>query len=153
IPYALNYIRRFGFDPSLLPHSLSLALGSGAVTPMQIITGYAVFANGGFRVQPYFIEKIVKQDGKVIFQANPAVACAACITSPHPPVAEIPNNMAPEVLSPQNAYLMTQVLRGVIQNGTGRAARVLNRSDIAGKTGTTNRQVDAWFSGFNSHLL
>lgn len=133
IPYAIDYVQRFGFDPNKLPHSLSLALGANVLTPMQLATGYAVFANGGYHVTPYFIEKIEDENGKVLYQA-----------SPQSPVA---------VLTPQNAYLVTQAMHSVIESGTAKAAKILNRTDLAGKTGTTNDQVDAWFSGFNSNLL
>lgn len=151
IDYALEYMKRFGFDPEALPHTLSLALGSATVTPLEIATAYAVFANGGYRVSPYFIQKIVNENGKTIYQANPPMACEACITLGHPANAAM--NLAPMVLSPQTAYLMNDALQSVIQSGTGRAAKVLGRSDLAGKTGTTNDQVDAWFTGFNSQLL
>lgn len=135
IPYVLHYVSRFGFDPNTLPNTPSLALGSGVVTPLQIIRGYSVFANGGYLVTPYFIEKITSLHGKILFQAN----------LPPPP----------RTISPQNAYLMTQALRSVIQNktGTGAAASTLNRTDLAGKTGTSNKQVDGWFTGFNSNLV
>lgn len=133
IPYTLDYLQRFGLDPSSMPHSLSMALGSGVLTPMQLATGYATFANGGYRITPYFIEKIVGHDHKILYQAS--------------------EQKPAEVITPQNAYLMTQAMREVIQSGTGVAAKVLNRSDLAGKTGTTNNKVDAWFSGFNSNLL
>ncbi len=132
IPYAVNYIQRFGFDAQQLPHALSLALGSNVVTPMQIAMGYAIFANGGYRVAPYFIGKIT-QDHQVLYQA--------AVTNP------------PAVITPQNAYLVTQGLKSVITDGTAKAAKKLNRPDLAGKTGTTNNQVDAWFSGYNSNLL
>lgn len=151
VPYALNYIRRFGFDPTRLPHSLSLALGSGTVTPVQIALGYSVFANGGYRIVPYFIQKI-EENNKIVFQADPTYACEICITQAHPPEDKIPTSMAPQVLTPQNAYLITKALQGVIQTGTGRGARILKRTDIAGKTGTTNDKVDAWFSGFNNNI-
>jgi len=152
ISYALNYIKRFGFDSNTLPNTLSLALGSGTVTPMQIANGYAVFANGGYRVNPYFIQRIDDQTGKMLFQAEPIKACLSCITNPTPSPTEIPQPPASRVITPQNAYLITETLRGVIQSGTGRGALVLHRSDLAGKTGTTNNQVDAWFSGFNSNI-
>lgn len=133
IPYALDYVKHFGFDPNQLPHTLSLALGSGTVTPMQMATGYAVFANGGFRVKPFFIDHIENQSGKTIYQAAPP---------------------APQrVISAQNAYLMNDALQSVIQHGTGRAALKLKRQDLAGKTGTTNKQVDGWFTGFNGQVL
>lgn len=150
VPYALNYLRRFGFNVDKLPRTLSLALGAGTVTPVQIAAGYAVFANGGYQVMPYFIGEIMGQGAQMIFQANPAKACENCITQSDAQTNSTP--MAPQALTPQNAYLMTQALRGVIQTGTGRAAKVLHRTDLAGKTGTTNKQVDAWFSGFNSHI-
>lgn len=153
IPYALQYVNRFGFDPNTLPHTLSLALGSGTVTPMQIAAGYAVFANGGYRVLPYFIQEIKDQHNKVLYKANPPRACEVCIIHPDVPSDKLPKPMATRVITPQNAYLITQVMQDVIRHGTGRGARVLHRSDIAGKTGTTNKQVDAWFSGFNSRIV
>jgi penicillin-binding protein 1A len=150
--YALDYISRFGFNPSQLPHGLSLALGSGTVTPLQIVSGYAVFANGGYRITPYFIDNITNQDNQMIYQAQPPLACEDCTaqTSNKTPTA-LPT--APRAISPQNAYLMTSVLKDVIRSGTGRRALALQRSDLAGKTGTSNNFVDAWFSGFNSDLV
>ena len=153
VDYALNYIKRFDFDPEKLPHSLSLALGSGTITPLQNITGFAVFANGGYRVSPYFIDHITDQSEKVIYQATPVKACESCIVATEMDSKVLPENVAPQVLSPQNAYLMTTALQGVIKSGTGRSARVLHRNDLAGKTGSTNNLVDAWFTGFNSKLL
>lgn len=140
ISYTLNYIKRFGFKPSQLPNSLSLALGSGAITPMQLSTGYAVFANGGFSVEPFFIDTIL-EDNALFYQAKPREVCDTC------------ENKAPRVLSQDNVFLMTNVLQDVIKNGTGRAARILNRSDIAGKTGTTNKRNDAWFVGFTPNIV
>ena len=134
IPYTLDYVTHFGFDPKQLPDSLSLALGSGVETPMQMITGYAVFANGGYSIKPFFIEKIVNENHHVVYQA------------------EMPALSQP-VIQPQLVYLMTQAMRDVIKSGTAKAVNALGRHDLAGKTGTTNRQVDAWFSGFNSNLL
>jgi penicillin-binding protein 1A len=153
IKYALNYMRNFGFDPESLPRSFTLALGTASVSPLQIATGYTVFANGGYRVTPYFLQKIVDENGKVIYEAKARQACPACITDPNLPKDERPSNPAPQVLTPQNAFLVTQAMRDVIQSGTARAVKALNRSDLAGKTGTTNDQVDGWFSGFNSQLV
>lgn len=133
VDYALDYIKRFGFDPNTLPHTLSLALGSGVITPMQMATGYSVFANGGHHVTPFFITRIMDQRGKTLYQQQPS------------------ND--PQVLTPQNAYLMNNVLQGVIQAGTGRGALVLKRADLAGKTGTSNDFADAWFTGFNGAIL
>jgi penicillin-binding protein 1A len=152
IPFALDYIKRFGFGVADLPRTLSLALGAGLVTPLQTASGYAVFANGGYRVQPYFIAKIADSNGKILFQANPPTACEACIAQTQGAIT-LPDTMAERVINPQEAYLMTKALQGVIQHGTGHAARVLKRHDLAGKTGTTNDKVDAWFSGFNSDVV
>jgi len=153
VQYALHYLQRFGFDPNVMPHGLTLALGTGSATPLQIAVGYSVFANGGYLVTPYFIQKILDQHENVLYQADPAYACNACLVSESPNPKDIPVHAAPKVISPQNAYLITQALKDVIQEGTGKRARILNRTDLAGKTGTTNDQVDAWFSGFNSHLV
>lgn len=152
IPYALSFIKKFGLDTDKLPHTLSLALGSGVVTPLKIAAGYAVIANGGYQVKPYFIQRIEGQKGQIIYQANPLVAPKVA-NQKDELVVDKKINLAPQVLSSQTAFLMTQALHGVIQHGTGRAARVLHRNDLAGKTGTTNNQVDAWFSGFNSDVL
>lgn len=153
--YAADYAERFGFTAAQLPKDLTLALGSATVTPMQMAKAYAVLANGGYRIEPYFIHAIYDAAGEEIFAANPAIACPQC-----PPViesintlAEEPINLAPQVLTPQNVWLMTSMMRDVIQRGTGRKARVLGRTDLAGKTGTTNDQKDAWFSGFNHALV
>ncbi len=165
ISYAIDYVSRFGFDKARLPRDLSLALGSGAVTPLEIATGYAVFANNGFQVEPWFIERIEDADGEALYQAAPATVCRHCKMSEAeraeraafvgPPRREeqVPINIAPRVVSAQNVYLMRSMMRDVIQRGTARRARVLHRSDLAGKTGTTNDQHDAWFSGFSSDLV
>ncbi len=152
IPYALQYVSHFGFNPSKLPKTLSLALGSLTATPLQIATGYAVFANGGYKVDPYIIAHINNAKGEVSYRAQPKIACQQCTTSQAQdglPEAQ----QASQVISPQVAYLMTLALRDVIQHGTGRKAKVLNRSDLAGKTGTTNNKVDAWFVGFTKHII
>lgn len=153
--YAADYAAKFGFDPSKLPHSLSLALGSALVTPLEMATGYSVFANGGYKVSPYLISHITNSNGKVIYQAAPKLACEDCVnlndSQDHYPIA--PEVQAPEVISPQIAYLMTSAMQSVIRHGTGRAALVLKRTDLAGKTGTTNDQKDAWFGGFNSDIV
>jgi len=165
ISYAINYVSRFGFDKSRLPRDLSLALGSGAVTPLEIVTGYAVFANNGFRVKPWFIERIEDPDGEVLYQTEPATVCRHCdmteaeraeraaFVGPPRREEQMPVNIAPRVVSAQNVYLMRSMMRDVIQRGTARRARVLHRSDLAGKTGTTNDQHDAWFSGYSSDLV
>ncbi|HIE33050.1 MAG TPA: PBP1A family penicillin-binding protein, partial [Thermodesulfobacteriaceae bacterium] len=167
ISYAINYVSRFGFDKSSLPRDLSLALGSGAVTPLEVATGYAVFANIGFHVKSWFIERIEDPDGGVLYEAAPATVCGHCeeertdiaretqmaFVGPPRRDEQIPINIAPRVVTAQNVYLMRSMMRDVIQRGTARRARVLQRSDLAGKTGTTNDQHDAWFSGFSSDLV
>ncbi len=136
VPEMVRHIRRFGFSKDKLADNLSLALGNASVTPLQMAAGYAVLANGGYRVTPYIINRI-HQNGQLIYQATPATNCTVC---DHP---------APRVISAQNQYLMYSMMRDVIRFGTAKAARKLKRHDLAGKTGTTNDQRDAWFSGFN----
>lgn len=166
IPYAMEYVARFGFDTGRLPRDLSLALGSGTVTPLEIASGYAVFANGGFSIQSYVIDRIEAAEGDVLYRAEPATVCGRC---ENPDLAQIDNQIAfvgppreedmppaviaKRVLTPQNVFLIRSMLSDVIRRGTGRKARVLGRDDLAGKTGTTNDQHDAWFSGFNSALV
>ena len=118
---------------------------------------YGVFANGGYQVTPYYIEKIVDDNNKVIYQREPAmVPQNSNMPNANPtdadaqPIALDSNTVAQQELTPQNAYLMNHALQTVIQQGTGRAARILKRTDLAGKTGTTNDKVDAWFAGFNA---
>jgi penicillin-binding protein 1A len=167
IGYTIDYVSRFGFDKSRLPHDLSLALGSGTFTPLEIVRGYSVFANGGFRTVPYFMDRIEDAEGETLYRAEPYTVCDWCeekaqqqeaseeesFVGPTTREETPPLNIAPRVLTPQNVYLMRSMMRDVIQRGTGRRARALGRSDIAGKTGTTNDQHDAWFSGFNSDLV
>src|SRR3990167_3588694 len=142
VHYALRYFEKFGFDIHRFPPTLSLALGTGEVTPLQLAAGYAVFANGGFRVTPYFIDSIRDQMGKMIYTGRPPIACELCLSEPTLPPTDRPDPMAPEVITPQTAYLMTQVLRDVIRSGTAHAALVLKRPDLAGKTCTTNNKVN-----------
>lgn len=136
---------RFGFTKEQLPPGLSLALGSGHASPLQMARMYAVFANGGFLVDPYFIERVESHEGKVIFQANPKTACPSCSKT-----EETQPNHAPRIISPGINFVMNSLMRDVIKLGTATDARVLGRSDLAGKTGTTNDQRDAWFNGFTS---
>ena len=174
LPYVSQFVSRFGFDPKTLPQNLTLALGTLPVTPLQMATAYSVFANGGFKVDPYYIDRIVDASGKVIWQAAPRIACALCAEpaslselKPAPTAAALlaeadalrggtgplpPDRLAPEVISPQNDYLMTSMMRDVIKYGTAVRALSLNRNDIAGKTGTSNDYRDAWFNGFTPEL-
>lgn len=153
--FAVNFATRFGFTQKQLPRDLSLALGTALVTPLQMATGYAVFANGGYKVKPYLIEKVYDNNtGEIVYQAKPKLACEACIATDANMQTNTPaDQIAPQVINPQLAYLMTSVLKDVILHGTGVGALSLNRSDIAGKTGTTNDQMDAWFTGFNSDVV
>ena len=160
----IDYVEQLGFDTGGMARNLTLALGTHAYTPLDIATGYAIIANGGFRVEPYLIERIEDAAGNVIYQADPWVVCSTC--GENSPVDEealrmedilqpINNDVreAPQVMDPRASYLMSSMLRDVIKRGTGRRARVLERDDIAGKTGTTNGPRDAWFSGFNPDLV
>ena len=143
---AINYVSRFGFDTSGFPRDVQLAFGGGtiALTPIDIATGYATFANGGFKVAPHVIKQIDSINEDVVFQASPAIACIeAC--------ADL--NQASRVVEPRVAYIMNSILSDAIRRGTGtKALRALKRSDLMGKTGTTN-DADIWFSGYTHDLV
>lgn len=147
-----DHLARFGFDPNSLPQGLSLALGSGTVPPMTVARAYAVLANGGFLVNPYFIDWVEDPDGNIIEQSRPARACGYCSTPGFEMQRETPLQ-APRVIPPENRFLVVSMMRDVIKQGTGRRALALNRGDLAGKTGTTNDFRDAWFSGFNDEIV
>ena len=164
--YALEHIARFGFDTERLPRNLSLALGSGSVTPYEMARGYSVLANGGYYVEPYVIERIEDVRGQVLFRSRPMTVCEEdCLALQQqlragdqellgPEGMSAPGiHMAQHVLSRENAYQVVSMLRDVIQRGTARKARQLGRADLAGKTGTTNDQRDAWFCGFNGDIV
>ena len=148
IDYAVEFVSHFGFQKKNLPHSLSLALGSLSVSPMDLAAAYAVFANGGYKIEPFIIDRITDNEGKVLLQAKPAYVCNPCSDKKRDP-----DVIAPRVIPEDVAFLMHTALMDVVQHGTAHAATVLNRKDIAGKTGTTNEQVDAWFSGYNPNLV
>lgn len=173
--YVSQYAARFGFDPKSLPQNLTLALGTLEATPLQMAAGYAVFANGGFRVQPFLIERIEDATGKVIWQATPRIACHGCsrqvaaggpmpvsldANGPCTAVGRVADGaaylpadrIAPRVISADNDYIMTSMMQDVIRHGTGVRALSLDRDDIAGKTGTSNQWHDAWFNGFTPQL-
>ncbi|WP_025771340.1 penicillin-binding protein 1A [Thioalkalivibrio sp. HK1] len=145
IDHALEHLAKFGFDPDALPHGLSLALGSADLSPLEIASGYAVIANGGHIVIPHFVDRIVDIDDTTIFTSSAPTVC-----EPECEPGVVP---APRTLDERNAWLMYSLLRDVIRSGTARKALSLERSDIAGKTGTTNDQRDAWFSGFNADIV
>nr|WP_235036452.1 penicillin-binding protein 1A [Zhongshania aliphaticivorans] len=166
---AINYVDRFGFDTSKLPHDLSLALGSHSLTPLDVVTGYAVFANGGFKISPYVIDRIMDRDGNTVYRADPEIACRECGEEDTDAIDNIEAEtlddiiyaddnalkprLAKRVLSEDVAFLIDSILQDVITRGTGRKARVLERSDAAGKTGTTNGPTDAWFSGYSGGIV
>ena len=173
--YARNFVTRFGFDKSQLPNDLTLALGTAELSPLQVAIGYSAFANGGFKVTSYYVDRIEDANGKVLQQASPAVACPQCgrvsqgpqprgaaaaaragtlDEAPHDGKTLIPEkNLAPQIITPQISYLLADMMADVIKRGTGQRARTLNREDIAGKTGTTSDFHDAWFNGFNGDLV
>jgi len=178
---AIGHLSSFGFAPDELPRNESLALGSASLTPLEVVTGFATFANGGFLVDPYLIDRIETANGDMIFKANPSLACDPCelnntltadteMSVELEPLDDSDNantlpqiTSAPRVISEQNAFLITQALNSAIWGadwsaenawqGTGWRARTLKRRDIAGKTGTTNEGKDAWFSGFSRRLV
>jgi penicillin-binding protein 1A len=172
--YTREYVTRFGFDKSQLPDDLTLALGTAELSPLQVAIGYATFANGGFKVSSYYIDRIEDANGKILQQANPSIACAQCGVpsdgpssrgaansrtalldqAPHDGKTMIPvKNLAPQIIRPQVAFLLADMMADVIKRGTGQRARTLNRDDIAGKTGTSNDAHDTWFNGFNGDLV
>lgn len=142
IPAITDTARQFGFQPEQLPQKLSLALGAGQASPLQMARMYAVFANGGFLIDPFLIQRIESSDGTTLFQAEPLNACSQC-----------KNNTAPRIISAQVNFLMNSMLRDVVLRGTAVKAKSLNRTDLAGKTGTTNDQKDAWFNGFTPDIV
>ncbi|MDB5773784.1 MAG: penicillin-binding protein, partial [Burkholderia sp.] len=135
--YGQEYATRFGFEADKNPPYLTLALGAGAVTPLQVAGAYAVFANGGYKVSPYIISKVTDSEGRILSQAAPDRA----------------GNDANRVIDARNAFLMDSMLRDVVKFGTATKALVLKRPDIAGKTGTTNDSIDAWFAGYNPKVV
>jgi penicillin-binding protein 1A len=135
--YAQDFVTRFGFDADKHPPYLTMALGAGSVTPWQMASAYSIFANGGYRVQPYFITKITDSQGRVLAQASPTLA----------------GDESLRVLDERNVFLMDSIMKDVTRFGTAARAASLKRTDLAGKTGTTNDAVDAWFAGYNPALV
>ena len=189
--YVRDYVTRFGFDKSQLPDDLTLALGTAELSPLQVAIGYSAFANGGYKVSAYTIDRVEDASGKVLQEASPALACFECdrVSDP-PPGTGTPSaglagtgavnpgaalttaarasaldvglhdgktvipakDLAPQIIRPQVAYLLADMMKDVIRRGTGVRARTLNRDDIAAKTGTSNDAHDAWFNGFNGDI-
>lgn len=170
VPFAADYVSRFGFPAESLPRNLTLALGSGGVTPVELAAGYAAFANGGFRIAPYFIDRIYGPNDDLLFSAAQPWACAECEYGQLPefarqPAAErdtpgegnayeaISLEQPPRAIDARNAWIISSMLEDVVRRGTGAKARRLGRSDLAGKTGTTNDGRDTWFAGYNGDLV
>jgi penicillin-binding protein 1A len=200
--YATKYIERFGFAENTLPHNLTLALGTAQVSPLEMASAYSVFANGGYRVEPYYLDRIRGPEGKVVFESQPRFVCKGCLElvegaalanaaladaaladapvptpavavtregatragTPMPPATPDERSwgslkylqdkvLAPASISPQNDYLMADMMSDVVKRGTATRALQLKRNDLAGKTGTTNDRRDAWFCGFNASLV
>lgn len=161
----IRHLRAFGFDDTALPANATLALGAGGIAPLDLVDGYATFANGGYNVDAYLIERIEDADGDVLYAARPSLACQDCAAADFeagvaPALIESPIDLYPKlriakrVISAQNAYLITDMMQDVVRRGTGRAAyAALGREDVAGKTGTTNDRRDAWFAGFNADVV
>jgi penicillin-binding protein 1A len=184
VDYARKYISHFGFDEAELPPNLSMSLGTASLTPLSVARGFAVFANGGFRITPWFIDEVKDREGAVVFKEKPAVACPECgvpgtvgravqnttvvdgfnlgpATSgaqaatpeapkdePKKPAIDTSNMvLAPRAIDGRIAYQIVSMLRDVVKRGTGTPAKVLERDDVGGKTGSTNDHRDAWFSG------
>jgi penicillin-binding protein 1A len=164
----MDYVRSFGFDTSTFPRNTQLAIGGGtmAVTPLDMVNAYAVFANGGWLVQPHIVDRVIDLEGQTIFEAQHPVVCDRCNETLVADLSAEPTNLedlfaadpspprspvipATRVVDERNVYIMNSMLRDVIRRGTGRRARTLERSDLAGKTGTTNDAADTWFNGFN----
>ncbi len=175
---ALSYLKQLKLPTENMPSNLSLSLGSGLLTPMELARGFAVIANGGYDVQPYLIERIEEWDGTMVYEAPKTILCdencdasqtqfadAEQSTSEQPPEIEgmtLPASAAEEntteprimqrLADERSIYIMHSMMQDVVRRGTGRRALALNRSDIAGKTGTTNEQKDTWFAGFNHDI-
>ncbi|HEX5489008.1 MAG TPA: penicillin-binding protein 1A [Rhodanobacteraceae bacterium] len=182
VRYTREYATRFGFPLDAIPANLSMALGTASVSPMAMARAYAVFANGGFLINPYYVAEIDDRNGKAVYKADPVQACRTCearlldegkttAAPTQPPaaagdpgaMADTANALArgeskgpllaPRVIDPRNDFLTTSLLHSVIDHGTGAAVKKLGRSDLAGKTGSTNDHHDGWFCGFNSDLV
>ncbi|WP_328983719.1 penicillin-binding protein 1A [Thiorhodovibrio winogradskyi] len=159
VDVARDYIQRFGFPLESIPNNIVLALGAGAATPLEITTGFSVFANGGHKVEPYVIARIEDVHGNLLYSANAARACIDCwLDLPEDGGARtVPDGAsdaprAPQAIDPRIAYQIDSILKNVVTSGTGTRARVLNRPDIGGKTGTTNDSRDSWFAGYQPEL-
>ncbi len=178
VGFTREYVQRFGLPKEHIPADLTAALGTAQLTPLEMANGFSVFANGGALVRSHLIDRILAADGSILEETDVAIACTGCGTPAEEPVAPPPlsvdgngsgvlraadiggslpppttEQLAPQVITEANAWIITDLLRDVIRRGTGQRARALGRDDLAGKTGTTNDGRDAWFSGFNPDLV
>ncbi|WP_371920257.1 penicillin-binding protein 1A [Pseudomonas sp. TKO14] len=171
VDHTIDYISKFGFNKQDLPRNLSLALGTATLTPMEIATGWSTFANGGYKITPYIIDKIESRNGELLFSANPPSVpsgntASSGIAAPEhnftvntvagesPVQAPVQTPaVAERIIDGRTTYILNSMLEDVIKLGTGRRALALGRSDLAGKTGTTNESKDAWFSGYNADYV
>ena len=192
ISKTIESMARFGMDTEAIPRNLSMALGSYVMSPLEVATGYSVFANGGYKIEPYLIHHIRDRNDAILFQASPLVTPdkqalsfkigqqddvvatsppAEISISAQPLIADqtadavdttavpqvyaldLEGRPAAKVLDERIVYIMNSIMRDVVKRGTGKRALVLGRNDLAGKTGTTNGPIDAWFSGFNDHIV
>jgi len=171
--YVIKYAGRFGFDTSQMPPNLSLALGSGSAAPWDMARAYSALANGGYRIEPYVIQRVEDAAGIILMQAQAITVCETCVVAETQEEAGIEGQVeeateeiedtlvdelqsiipAKRIMTAQNNTIMNSLLRDVVRYGTGRKAMRLGRGDLAGKTGTTNDQVDAWFNGFHPDLV
>jgi penicillin-binding protein 1A len=161
LKHATQFARNFGLDSKELRYDLSLALGSAELSPLQMVRVFSVFANGGYLTKPYLIQRIEDADGSTLYEADPAVACVSCVIAEQKwsndivseeSLSKLPKQ-ADRTLEPRLAFQMNSILQDVVLRGTGRRALALGRKDLAGKTGTTNDQRDAWFNGYNPDLV
>lgn len=157
INYVIKYAQKFGFNTKQMPQTLSLALGSGSAAPWDMARAYSSLANGGYRIEPYIIQRIeYASSGSIIMQAEPATVCETCVVDDHSNIVGSNSTSikpAQRIMTAQNNYIVNSLLRDVVRFGTGRKAMKLGRNDLAGKTGTTNDQIDAWFNGFHPELV
>jgi penicillin-binding protein 1A len=159
IDYTRDFLQRFGYTMEDMPRNYGLSLGGGSSTPLQLAAAYAVFANGGYKVDPYIVSSITDAAGNVLYEADAPRACGDCWLEPEQGEAEVlalgeaASPMAPQVLDPRIAYNMDSMLKDVIKVGTAKRALKLKRSDLAGKTGTTNESRDSWFAGYSPKLV
>lgn len=151
IPYTIDYLQKFGFDPKQLPPSLSLALGTADLSPLQLASSFSVFANGGYLLSPYLIQSITNDRHQILYQTPVVKLCESNEDVLDQTIGQY--TCATQTVDPQIVYLLNSAMFDVAQRGTGKKSRILNRQDLAGKTGTSNDQNDGWFSGFNQNIV